>query len=62
MLKTWINCLGIKTLNIQGLRTKQDEVYNKLEKLRADVCVLAESRMKGRENEEITRYIHIYRK
>lgn len=48
------------TWNIQGLNTKKREVFQELEKLKVDICVLTETKKKGKGNEMIAEYIHFY--
>ena len=48
------------TWNVQGLRTKQCEVFQELENMNIDICVLTETKKKGRGNETVGEYIHLY--
>ena len=48
------------TWNVQGLRTKQGEVFQELQKMKIDICVLTETKKKGKGNEGIGEYIHLY--
>lgn len=52
--------MRLATWNIQGLRTKQTEVFKELDKAKIDICVLTETKKKGKGVEEINDYIHIY--
>lgn len=48
--------MKIATWNIQGLRTKQPEVYKELEKLKVNIYKLTETKKKGRGSEEMENY------
>ncbi|XP_044766969.1 craniofacial development protein 2-like [Coccinella septempunctata] len=52
--------MKLATWNIQGLRTKQGEVFQELEKMKVDICVLTETKRKGVGSETIGEYIHFY--
>lgn len=52
--------MRLATWNIQGLRTKQSEVFHELNKMNIDICVLTETKKKGKGNENIGEYIHFY--
>lgn len=52
--------LKLATWNVQGLRTKQSEVFKELQKMKVDICILTETKKKGRGTETIGDYIHIY--
>ncbi|KAK4883377.1 hypothetical protein RN001_006696 [Aquatica leii] len=45
--------MRLATWNVQGLRTKQNEVFNELEQNKIDLCVLTETKKKGKGNEQI---------
>lgn len=48
------------TWNVQGISTKQSEVFQQLQKHNVDVCVLSETKKKGFGIEEKHGFIHIY--
>lgn len=48
------------TWNVQGLNTKKKEVFQEIERMKLDVCVLTETKKKGKGNEQIGKYIHFY--
>lgn len=52
--------MNFGTWNVQGINTKQKEVFDQLEKYQMDVVVLTETKKKGDGNEEIGSYIHFY--
>lgn len=52
--------MKVATWNIQGLNTKQNEVFRELDNMKIDICVLTETKKKGRGNEMINPYIHFY--
>lgn len=52
--------MNLATWNIQGLRTKQREVFTELEKMNIDIGVLTETKKKGAGNERVGKYIHFY--
>lgn len=52
--------MKLATWNVQGLRTKQEEVFLELQKMRIDVCVLTEVKRKGRGSEMVGDYVHIF--
>lgn len=52
--------MRLATWNIQGLRTKQLEVFQELKQYKIDICVFTETKKKGRGSEEIEEYMHFY--
>jgi len=52
--------MRLGTWNIQGIRTKQTEVFKELKEKDIDICVLTETKKKGKGNEKIGDYIHFY--
>ncbi|KAL3287970.1 hypothetical protein HHI36_002426 [Cryptolaemus montrouzieri] len=52
--------LRMGTWNIQEIRNKKKEVFGELKLRQMDICVLTETKMKVRGNEEIGDYIHLY--
>lgn len=52
--------MRLATWNIQGLRTKQTEVFQELKRHKIDICILSETKKKGKGSEEIGDYIHLY--
>ena len=45
---------------MQGIGTKQTEVFQELRKMNIDIAVLTEVKKKGSGTEEINEYLHIY--
>ncbi|KAK4877536.1 hypothetical protein RN001_010042 [Aquatica leii] len=52
--------MRLVTWNVPGLRTKQNEVFNELEQNKIDLCVLTETKKKGKGSETVGNYIHFY--
>ena len=52
--------LNAGTWNVQGLRTKQNEVLLEVKRLSMDIVVLTETKKKGRGSEDLNGYIHFY--
>lgn len=48
------------TWNVQGIATKQAEVFKEIERFNLDVVALSETKKKGKGIEEFKNYIHIY--
>ncbi|XP_045463868.1 craniofacial development protein 2-like [Harmonia axyridis] len=52
--------LNIGTWNVQGIRTKEDEITRELQTLSMDLVVLTETKKKGTGTEVINNYVHVY--
>jgi len=52
--------LRIGTWNVQGISTKQTEVFREIERLKIDIAALTETKRKGNGIEEGKNYIQIY--
>lgn len=52
--------ITVGTWNIEGLRTKQKEIINEIDKLKTDIIVLTETKKKGLGEEIIDNYYHIW--
>lgn len=52
--------MKLATWNVQGIRNKQSEVFEELKKMKIDICVLTETKKKGKGNEVVGEYVHIY--
>jgi exonuclease III len=52
--------LNLATWNVQGLRTKRNEVFEQLEHMNIHIGVLSETKKKGQGNEDVANYINLY--
>lgn len=52
--------MKLATWNVQGIRTKQQEVFSEINKMKIDICVLTETKKKGKGTETVEEYIHIF--
>lgn len=52
--------MNIGTWNVRGLNTKEQEVFEQLQKFQMDVCALTETKKKGKGSETKGNYLHFY--
>lgn len=48
--------MRLATWNIQGLSNKQREVFNELQGMNIDICILTETKKKGKGSEAVGEY------